>query len=142
MTIEPGQGDVVATGSNPAVSAEGAAVQGRKTPGIYWLWLLLAIVSEVIATTLLKSTEGFTRLWPSVIVICCYEVAFILLAVSVRRIAVGVVYALWSGVGVALVTLVAWIGLEQPLDTMGLVGVGLIIAGVVVMQGFSKTTHA
>ena len=76
------------------------------------------------------------------VVIVCYETAFILLALAVKRIAVGVVYALWSGVGVALVTLVAWFWLAQPLDAAGLAGVGLIVAGVVVMQGFSKTTHA
>jgi small multidrug resistance pump len=92
--------------------------------------------------TLAKSTEGFTRLWPSVVVIVCYETAFILLAVCVKRIAVGVVYALWSGVGVALVTAVAWLWLGQPLDAAGLLGVGLIVAGVVVLNGFSRTTAA
>lgn len=127
-----------------AAPAEAAAAVEAPPPkpGIYWLLLVIAIVAEVAATTLLKSTEGFTKLWPSVIVICCYEVAFILLALCVKRIAVSVVYALWSGVGVALVTLVAWFWLKQPLDAAGLVGIGLIIAGVVVMQGFSKTTHA
>jgi small multidrug resistance pump len=102
----------------------------------------VAIVAEVIATTLLKSTEGFTKLWPSVIVITCYETAFILLAITVKRIAVGVVYALWSGVGVALVTSVAWLWLGQPLDAAGLAGVGLIVAGVVVINSWSKTTAA
>lgn len=111
-------------------------------PPPYWALLVLAIVAEVIATTMLKSTEGFTRLWPSVVVIVCYETAFILLAVCVKRIAVGVVYALWSGVGVALVTAVAWLWLGQPLDAAGLLGVGLIVAGVVVLNGFSRTTAA
>lgn len=106
------------------------------------MMLLVAIVSEVAATTMLKFTEGFTRLWPSVIVICCYELAFVLLAFCVRRIAVSVVYALWSGVGVALVTLVAWVWLGQPLDAAGMIGVGLIVAGVVAINGFSKTTSA
>lgn len=120
----------------------GAAQVPSRPPGLYWLLLVIAIVAEVIATTMLKSTEGFTRLWPSVIVITCYEIAFILLALCVKRIAVSVVYALWSGVGVALVTLVAWFGLDQPLDAAGLAGVGLIIAGVVAINGFSKTTAA
>lgn len=119
-----------------------SSVGDKKTPGLYWLWLVLAILFEVTATTLLNSTEGFTRLWPSVIVVCCYEAAFLLLAVSVRRIALGVVYALWSGVGVGLVATVAWLWLKQPLDMMGIVGVGFIVSGVVVLQGFSKTTHA
>lgn len=111
-------------------------------PPLYWFLLVVAIVAEVIATTLLKSTEGFTKLWPSVIVITCYETAFILLAITVKRIAVGVVYALWSGVGVALVTSVAWLWLGQPLDAAGLAGVGLIVAGVVVINSWSKTTAA
>ncbi len=109
---------------------------------LHWLLLVIAICAEVAATTLLKSTEGFTQLRPSVIVICCYETAFILLALSVKHIAVGVVYALWSGVGVALVTVIAWLWLDQPLDGPGLVGIGLIVGGAVVIQGFSKSTHA
>jgi small multidrug resistance pump len=113
-----------------------------KAPPLYWALLVVAIVAEVIATTMLKSTEGFTRLWPSVIVITCYETAFILLALCVKRIAVSVVYALWSGVGVALVTLVAWFWMDQKLDAVGMLGVALIIAGVVVLNGWSKTTAA
>lgn len=113
-----------------------------RVPPLYWLLLAVAIVSEVAATSLLKSTEGFTRLWPSVIVICLYELSFILLTITVRKIAVSVVYATWGGIGVALVTVVAWVWLGQALDAAALVGIGLIVAGVVVMQGFSRTTHA
>lgn len=113
-----------------------------RVPLLYWLLLAVAIVSEVAATSLLKSTEGFTRLWPSVTVIALYEVSFILLTITVRKVAVSVVYATWGGIGVALVTLVAWVWLGQALDAAAVVGIGLIVAGVVVMQGFSKTTHA
>lgn len=113
-----------------------------RVPPLYWLLLAIAIVSEVAATSLLKSTEGFTRLWPSVIVICCYELSFILLTITVKKIAVSVVYATWGGVGVALVTVVAWIWLGQALDAAAVIGIVLITAGVVVMQGFSKSTHA
>jgi len=113
-----------------------------RVPPVYWLLLAVAIVSEVAATSLLKSTEGFTRLWPSVIVISLYELSFILLTMTVRKIAVSVVYATWGGIGVALVTVVAWVWLGQALDAAALVGIGLIVAGVVVMQGFSRTTHA
>lgn len=104
-----------------------------------WLLLFVAILAEVIATSLLKSTEGFTRLWPSVIVVVCYEIAFLLLALSMKRIPVGIVYAVWSGVGVALITLVAWLFMGQTLDAAGLAGVGLIVGGVVVINAFSKT---
>ena len=113
-----------------------------KVPPLYWLLLALAIVSEVAATSGLKFTEGFTRLWPSVIVICCYELSFILLTVVLRKIAVPVVYATWGGVGVLMVTVVAWGWLGQPLDAAALLGIGLITSGVIVIQGFSKTTHA
>ncbi len=105
-----------------------------------WLLLSIAIVCEVIATTTLKSTEGFTRLWPSVIVVVCYETAFILLAVSLKRIPMGIVYAVWSGVGVALVSMIAWLLLGQALDAAGMIGVALIIGGVVVINLFSKST--
>ncbi len=113
-----------------------------RVPPLYWLMLAVAIVSEVAATSLLKSTEGFTRLWPSVTVIALYEISFILLTITVRKIAVSVVYATWGGAGVALVTVVGWVWLGQALDAAALVGIGLIVAGVVVMQGFSRTTHA
>ena len=113
-----------------------------KVPPLYWLLLAVAIVSEVAATSLLKFTEGFTRLWPSVIVICFYELSFILLTVVVRKIAVPVTYATWGGVGVVMVTVVAWGWLGQPLDAAALLGIGLITLGVIVIQGYSKTTHA
>lgn len=104
-----------------------------------WLVLFVAIVAEVIATSMLKSTEGFTRLWPSVIVVVCYETAFILLSLSMKKIPVGIVYAVWSGVGVALITLVAWFFLGQTLDAAGLAGLALIVGGVVVINVFSKS---
>ena len=104
-----------------------------------WLLLFVAIVAEVVATSTLKSTEGFTRLWPSVIVVVCYETAIILLSVCMKRIPVGIVYAVWSGVGVALITLAAWFFLGQTLDSTSLAGVALIVGGVVVINVFSKS---
>jgi small multidrug resistance pump len=107
-----------------------------------WSLLFVAIIAEVIATTTLKATHGFTRLWPSAMVIICYEIAFLLLAVTVKHIPVGIVYAVWSGLGVALVTLVAWFVMDQALDYAGIVGVLLIIAGVMVINTFSRTVTA
>ena len=104
-----------------------------------WILLMVAIVAEVIATSTLKSTEGFSRLWPSVLVVVCYEIAFIGMSLSMKKIPIGVVYAVWSGVGVSLVTLVARLFLGQSLDAAGLAGLGLIIGGVVVINVFSKT---
>jgi small multidrug resistance pump len=104
-----------------------------------WLLLFAAIIAEVIATSLLKSTEGFTRLWPSVIVAVGYETAFILLSLSMKTIPIGIVYSIWSGVGVSLVTAVAWLFLGQTLDLAGLVGVALIVGGVLVINFCSKS---
>ena len=103
-----------------------------------WLLLLAAIVAEVVATSLLKSTAGFTRLGPTVVVVLGSGVAFVLLSRCLTRIPVGVVYAVWSGLGVALITLVAWLFLEQPLDGPALAGLALIVGGVVVINVFSK----
>lgn len=103
------------------------------------LFLVIAVVFEVIATSTLKATEGFTRLWPSLITIGGYACAFYFLTFPMRTIPVGVVYALWSGIGIVLVTLVGWVVLKQPLDTPALLGIGLILAGVVVINLFSKT---
>lgn len=103
------------------------------------LFLFIAVVFEVIATSTLKATEGFTRLWPSLITIAGYALAFYFLSLPVRTIPVGIVYALWCGIGIVLVTLVGWVVLKQPLDAPALAGMGLILAGVVTINLFSKT---
>ena len=104
-----------------------------------WLFLLVAIVSEVIATSSLKSSEGFSRFWPSVVVVIGYGIAFYCLALTLRVIPMGVVYAIWSGIGIVLITVVGWFLFDQKLDLPALLGIGLIAAGVVVMNVFSKT---
>ncbi len=122
-------------------SDQTAGSSEKRRPGAgQWMLLFVAIVAEVIATSTLKATEGFTRLWPSVTVVVCYEIAFLLLALTLKRMPVGVVYAIWSGAGVALVTLVAWLYLGQKLNIASLIGVALIVGGVVVISLFSKTT--
>ena len=104
-----------------------------------WLFLFVSIVSEVVATSALKSSEGFSRFWPSVIVVIGYSIAFYCLALTLRVIPMGVVYAIWSGIGVVLITLVGWFLFEQKLDLPAVLGNGLVAAGVVVMNVFSKT---
>ncbi len=104
-----------------------------------WLLLFAAIVAEVVATSMLKSTHGFTRLGPSVVVVLAYGLAFVLLSHCLKKMPVGVVYAVWSGLGVALITLVAWIFLGQTLDAPALAGLALIVGGVVVINVFSKS---
>jgi len=105
-----------------------------------WLYLAAAIAAETLATSLLKSSEGFTRLWPSLIVVAGYGCAFFFLSLTLRTIPVGVAYAIWSGVGIILVTLIAWLIFGQKIDLPGLIGIGLIVAGVIVLKLFSKTS--
>lgn len=103
-----------------------------------WLYLFIAIVAEVIGTSALRASEGFSKLWPSLVVVGSYGVAFYFLSLALQTIPVGAAYALWSGLGVILITLVAWIVFGQRLDLPALVGMALIVAGVVVMNLFSK----
>lgn len=104
-----------------------------------YVYLLIAIVAEVIATSALKSAEGFTKLGPSVIVVIGYAIAFFCLSLTLRTLPVGIAYAIWSGVGIVLVTGFAWIYYGQKLDLAALIGLGLIIAGVVVINLMSKS---
>ena len=99
-----------------------------------WAVLALAIVTEVIATSALKASDGFSRLWPTVIVVLGYGTSFYCLSIVLRTIPVGIVYAIWSGVGIALITLVGWYVFGQRLDATALAGLALIVAGVVVLN--------
>jgi small multidrug resistance pump len=103
-----------------------------------WTWLVIAIIAEVIATSALRASNGFTRLVPSVIVVAGYGLAFYGLSLTLRNIPVGIVYAVWSGVGIVLITLVAMALYRQVPDLPAVFGLGLIVAGVVVLNLFSK----
>lgn len=105
---------------------------------IQWLYLGIAIVAEVIATSFLKSSEGFTRLWPSIIVAIGYGVAFYFLALTLKTMPVGIAYAVWAGLGITLIALVGWIAFGQTLDLLAIIGIGLIVAGVMVLSVFSN----
>lgn len=104
-----------------------------------WIYLAIAIVSEVIATSALKATDGFSRFWPSLIVVAGYAAAFYFLSLTLRTIPLGIAYAVWSGVGVALVSIFGWIFYHQTLSTGALVGIALIVAGVVVLNLYSTS---
>jgi small multidrug resistance pump len=104
-----------------------------------YLLLGLAIVAEVIATSALKASAGFTRLGPSLLTVAGYGLAFWLLSLTLRQLPTGVVYAIWSGVGIVLITLVGWLWFKEPLDAPALIGLGLIISGVAVLNLFSKS---
>ena len=104
-----------------------------------WIFLSIAIVSEVIATSALKASDGFSRLWPSLVVAAGYMAAFYFLSLTLKTIPIGVAYAIWSGAGVALIALIAWVFFGQALDAPAVIGLALIVAGVVVLNVFSKT---
>jgi small multidrug resistance pump len=104
-----------------------------------WIYLAIAIATEVMATTALKFSEGFTRVIPSLLVVIGYAGAFFFLSRVLNQIPISVAYAIWSGTGVALVGIVGWVWLGQKLDLGALVGIGLIIGGVLVINLFSKT---
>jgi small multidrug resistance pump len=99
-----------------------------------------AIVSEVIATSALNASDGFTRLWPSVVTAIGYLISFYLLSLALKTISVGVAYAIWSGLGIVLIACIGWAVFGQKLDLPALLGMALIIAGVAVINLFSKTT--
>lgn len=108
---------------------------------MHWLLLSLAILAEVAATSALKAADGFTRLWPSLASIAGYAVAFWLLSLTLRTVPVGVAYAIWSGVGIALISLIGWFVYGQRLDAPALVGLALIVAGIVTMSGWSESVR-
>lgn len=103
-----------------------------------WIFLAVAIVSEVAATSALKASEGFSRLWPSLIVVVGYAAVFYFLSLTLKTIPIGVAYAIWSGVGVALIALIAWVFFGQTLDIPAIIGLLFIVAGVIVLKLFSK----
>ncbi|MDN6298503.1 MAG: multidrug efflux SMR transporter [Halomonas sp.] len=103
-----------------------------------FVYLILAIVAEVVATSALKSSAGFTRLVPSVVVVVGYGLAFYLLSLVLRTLPVGVAYAIWAGLGIVLVTLVGVVAFGERPDVPAVLGILLIVAGVVLLQMFSK----
>lgn len=104
-----------------------------------YVLLAVAILAEVVATSVLKSTEGFTRIVPTIVVVIGYVVSFYCLSITLKDIPVGVAYAIWSAAGIVLVAGFAWLYHGQALDLPALIGLGLIITGVVVVQLFSRT---
>ena len=104
---------------------------------MHWLYLSIAILAEVIATSFLKAAEGFTRLIPSLIVVFGYGTAFYFLSLTLRTMQVGTAYAIWAGVGTVIISLVAWFFYNQKLDAPSILGISLIISGVVIIKFLS-----
>ena len=102
--------------------------------------LACAIALEVLATSLLKASDGMSRLWPTVGALAGYSVCFWLLALVMKTIPTGIAYAIWSGVGIVLISLIGLFVFKQKLDTAAIVGIGLICAGVLVINLFSRSS--
>ena len=108
-----------------------------------YLYLALAIGSEVVGTLALRSTRGFTTLVPSVIVIVSYVFAFYMLSLTLRTVPVGIAYAIWSGVGTAVIAVAGLVLFQEKLSTVAFVGIGLIVVGVILLElGSTSTTAA
>lgn len=105
-----------------------------------WLFLSVAIIAEVVATSTLKASEGFTKLWPSLIVLLGYAIAFYFLSLTLKAIPVGIAYAVWAGLGIVLISLAGWLIFDQKLDLASILGMALIVTGVVVINVFSKVS--
>jgi small multidrug resistance pump len=105
-----------------------------------WLYLVVAVVSETVATSSLKASEGFTRPLPSALVVIGYGAAFYFLSLTLRVIPVGIAYAIWSGLGVILISLTGWLLFGQKLDAPAMIGMALIVSGVIIMNVFSSNS--
>lgn len=105
-----------------------------------YAYLALAIILEVIGTTALKASDGFTKLAPGSLTVICYAASFFLLSLTLRTIPTGIAYAIWSGCGIVLISLMGWIIFGQRLDAAAMAGMGLIVAGVIVINLFSRST--
>ncbi|MCM1959337.1 SMR family transporter [Acinetobacter modestus] len=106
-----------------------------------YLFLTIAIIAEVIATSALKASQGFSVLMPSIITILGYAVALFFLSLTLKTIPVGIAYAIWSGAGIVLISTIGWIFFKQHLDLAAIIGLGLMLAGIIVINIFSNSTH-
>jgi small multidrug resistance pump len=107
---------------------------------MHWIYLLIAITGEVIGTSALKASEGFTKVMPSAVTVIGFAVAFYFLALTLKIVPIGIAYAIWSGVGIVMISMIGYLWFGQSLDGPALVGIGMIIAGVVVINTLSQST--
>ena len=103
-----------------------------------WFWLSIAVVAEVFATIALKASDGFTKIYPAFIVIIGYSITFIALAKVLQVLPVAIIYAIWSGLGIALVAVAGWFFFGEKLGVSEIIGIFLIIVGIVFLKGFSS----
>jgi small multidrug resistance pump len=108
----------------------------------HFITLIVAVIFETIGTTALQASQQFTKLGPSIIVVIAYAAAFYLLALTLKTMPVGIMYAIWSGSGIVLIAVIGWVVFRQTLDWPAVLGMAFILAGIVIIQVFSKSaTH-
>lgn len=107
---------------------------------MHYVFLFFAVLAETIGTSALQASQQFTRLWPSLLVVCAYGLSFYLLSLTLKVMPVGIVYALWSGLGIVFIAFIGYLVFGQRLDLPAIMGLGLIIAGIAVIQLFSTAT--
>jgi len=106
---------------------------------LHYILLIFAVLAETIGTTALQASQQFTRFWPSVLVVIAYSVSFYLLAQTLRVMPVGVVYAMWSGLGIVLIAAIGYLVFGQRLDLPAVIGIAMILGGILVIHLFSRT---
>ena len=104
-----------------------------------WIYLIIAIITEVIATSALKESEGFTKAIPSLIVIIGYSMTFYFMSLTLREMSVGITYAIWSGMGILLITLIGYFRYNQMLDAPAVLGMSFIALGIIILRFFSNS---
>jgi len=105
----------------------------------HYIYLIAAIIAETIGTTALQASQQFTRVWPSIVVVLAYGVSFYLLSMTLRVMPVGIVYAIWSGLGIVLIAAIGVVVFHQRLDLPAVLGLAMIISGILVIHLFSST---
>ena len=107
---------------------------------LHYVYLVFAVIAETIGTTALQASQQFTRLGPSILVVIGYGLAFYLMALTLRHMPVGIVYAIWSGLGIFFIAVIGWLVFGQKLDLPAVLGLGFIMAGILIIHLFSKTS--
>ncbi len=106
----------------------------------HYIYLIIAVIAETIGTSALQASAQFTRFWPSVVVVIAYAAAFYLLALALKVIPVGILYAMWSGLGIVLIAGIGYAVFGQKLDLPAIIGIALILIGIIVIHLFSNTS--
>jgi len=106
---------------------------------LHYIYLILAVLAETVGTSALQASQQFSKFWPSVLVVVAYSLSFYLLAFTLKFMPVGIVYALWSGLGILFIAIIGFVVFGQRLDMPAILGLSMIIAGIVVIQVFSDT---